>query len=37
MSTYGDKITWDEANFLWNDNPYTWDDVRFILYLKKGG
>jgi hypothetical protein len=38
MSTFGDKITWDEANFLWNDNPYTWDDVRFIITVTdKGG
>ena len=37
MSTFGDKITWDEANFLWNDNPYTWDDVRFIIDVAKGG
>ena len=30
----GDKIKWDEANFLWNDavagNIYTWDDVKFL-------
>jgi len=25
-----DKITWDKANFLWNSNPYTWDDVKVL-------
>ena len=24
-------ITWDNANFLWNSNQYTWDDVQLIL------
>ena len=24
-------ITWDQANFLWNNNPYNWDDVQLIL------
>jgi len=24
------KIKWNEANFLWNSNPYTWDDVQLI-------
>ena len=24
-------ITWDQANFLWNNNKYTWDDVQLIL------
>ena len=24
-------ITWDQANFLWNSNQYTWDDVKLIL------
>ena len=24
-------ITWDQANFLWNLNQYTWDDVQLIL------
>jgi hypothetical protein len=33
----GDKIKWEEANFLWNDNPYTWDDVKFISDTVKGG
>jgi hypothetical protein len=21
------KITWDSADFKWNSNPYTWDEV----------
>ena len=24
-------LTWDQANFLWNSNQYTWDDVQLIL------
>ena len=24
-------ITWDKANFLWNNNKFTWDDVQLIL------
>ena len=24
-------ITWDQANFPWNSNQYTWDDVQLIL------
>ena len=24
-------LTWDQANFLWNSNQYTWDDVKLIL------
>ena len=24
-------LTWDTANFLWNSNQYTWDDVKLIL------
>jgi len=23
-------ITWDSADFKWNDNPYTWDDVALV-------
>jgi len=23
-------ITWDQANFLWNNNPYSWDDVQLV-------
>ena len=24
------KIKWNEANFFWNDNPYTWDAVQLV-------
>tara|TARA_R110000744_G_scaffold37837_1_gene86469 strand:+ start:1877 stop:2167 length:291 start_codon:yes stop_codon:yes gene_type:complete len=24
-------ITWDQANFSWNNNNYTWEDVKLIL------
>ena len=24
------KITWDKANFKWNDNPHKWDLVEII-------
>lgn len=30
---FGDKVKWEEACFLWNKNPYTWDEVRFIIEL----
>lgn len=31
-------IKWEGANFLWNSNPYTWDDVAFIIdVVKEGG
>jgi len=23
-------ITWDQANFLWNSNKFTWEDVKII-------
>ncbi len=23
-------ITWDQANFIWNNNSFTWDDVVLI-------
>ena len=30
-STYprdvGGPMRWENASFLWNDNPYTWDDI----------
>jgi len=29
-------LTWDQANFLWNSNQYTWDDVRLILAAAAG-
>ena len=24
-------FTWDKANFLWNNNKFTWDEVQLIL------
>ena len=24
-------ISWDNANFNWNDNPHTWDEVLLVL------
>lgn len=24
------KITWDKADFKWDDNPYTWDLVQIV-------
>ena len=24
------KIKWNEANFLWNSNPYTWNEVQLV-------
>jgi hypothetical protein len=24
------KITWDQANFIWNNNPHTWDEVLLV-------
>jgi hypothetical protein len=28
---------WNTANFAWNSNPYTWDDVALIVSLVGGG
>ena len=25
------KIKWEDANFKWNDNPHTWDDVALVI------
>ena len=25
------KIKWEDANFKWNDNPYTWDEVALVV------
>ena len=30
-------ITWNEANFKWNDNPHTWDEVQLVIEAIKGG
>tara|TARA_B100002019_G_C21148322_1_gene536865 strand:+ start:647 stop:958 length:312 start_codon:yes stop_codon:yes gene_type:complete len=24
-------IKWNEANFKWNDNPHTWDEVQLVV------
>ena len=24
-------ITWNEANFNWNNNPHTWDEVQLVI------
>ena len=23
-------ITWDSANIIWSNNPYTWDDIALV-------
>ena len=28
-------ITWDNANFKWNDNPHTWDEVQLVEELEQ--
>ena len=30
-------IAWDNADFLWNDNPYTWSEVALIQEALGGG
>ena len=34
-------ITWDNANFNWDNNPHTWDEVQLVIEivetLKAGG
>ena len=27
------KIKWDKADFFWNNNPYTWNEVVGQLYM----
>ena len=29
-------FTWDNADFLWNDNPYTWGEVILVQRLAAG-
>jgi len=31
------KITWDQANFSFSNNPYTWDEVELIKKIAAGG
>ena len=28
-------IKWNEANFNWNDNPHTWDEVLLVIEVVK--
>ena len=28
-------ITWNEANFKWNNNPHTWDEVLLVIEVVK--
>lgn len=30
-------LTWDEVDYLWNDNPFTWDDVCLVIKATDGG
>jgi len=30
------KITWDQANFSFSNNPYTWDEVELIKKIAGG-
>ena len=29
------KIKWNESNFLWNSNPYTWDEVQLVQEIEQ--
>lgn len=31
------NITWDTANFKWNDNDHLWNDVQEVIESIKGG
>ena len=26
-------LNWEDSNFLWEDNPHTWDDVQLVVSL----
>ena len=30
-------VKWNTANFTWNNNPYTWDEVQLVEELYKAG
>ena len=30
-------IKWKDADFKWNDNPHTWDEVQLVIEAIKGG
>jgi hypothetical protein len=31
------NITWNNANFLWDSNPYTWNEVQLVQEILGGG
>ena len=31
------SITWDNADILWNNNPFTWDEVQLVRELIRRG
>ena len=31
------KIKWEDADFLWNDNPYTWDEAELVAEVVSAG
>jgi len=31
------KIKWEDANFLWNNNPYLWNEVEIVKKVTEGG
>jgi hypothetical protein len=33
----GEKIKWEDANFLWNNNPYKWNEVEIVKKVVGGG
>jgi len=33
----GEKIKWEDANFLWNNNSYLWNEVEIVKKVVGGG
>ena len=31
------RITWDRANFKWDNNPHTWDEVLLVAEVVSDG
>ena len=31
------NITWDNANFKWNLNSFTWDEIQLVQEIRAGG
>lgn len=31
------KIKWEDADFLWNNNPYTWSEVKLVVEVISAG